>query len=272
MKLKSRKIISLALVFFMMLAILPMAPVTAHAAGKTTVNQVTLNGVYLPEEGKPCYIIDSNDVSTPSGSVYTFPGQEDSYYDGENKLSGAETFEAGHKYRVSLRLLIKEEYADTYAFSAENPPEIILDGFNASRYSSFNVSYAVGMEGQYLDVSLDFVMDGEATYAPIDTLVLDEYKAPVNGQWLYQWYDVDNAHKPNHSSRILFKYLKSDGTEYGYYDCSSVKTETGNKYGLLMKFQADENYIFTDTVDISVASGNPTITYEVSADMKILTV
>ena len=32
MNLKSRKIISMALVFFMMLTILPMAPVTAHAA------------------------------------------------------------------------------------------------------------------------------------------------------------------------------------------------------------------------------------------------
>ena len=32
MNLKSRKIISMALVFFMMLTILPLAPVTAHAA------------------------------------------------------------------------------------------------------------------------------------------------------------------------------------------------------------------------------------------------
>ena len=36
MKLKSRKIISMALVFFMMLTILPLAPVTAHAAGEVT--------------------------------------------------------------------------------------------------------------------------------------------------------------------------------------------------------------------------------------------
>ena len=33
MNLKSRKIISIALVFFMMLTILPMAPATAFAAG-----------------------------------------------------------------------------------------------------------------------------------------------------------------------------------------------------------------------------------------------
>ena len=35
MNLKSRKIISMALVFFMMLTILPLAPVTAHAAENT---------------------------------------------------------------------------------------------------------------------------------------------------------------------------------------------------------------------------------------------
>ena len=43
MNLKSRKIISMALVFFMMLTILPMAPVTAHAAG-TSGGGITLSG------------------------------------------------------------------------------------------------------------------------------------------------------------------------------------------------------------------------------------
>ena len=43
MNLKSRKIISIALVFFMMLTILPLAPATAHAAG-TSGGGITLSG------------------------------------------------------------------------------------------------------------------------------------------------------------------------------------------------------------------------------------
>ena len=44
MNLKSRKIISIALVFFMMLTILPLAPVTAHAASSDQLTSMTING------------------------------------------------------------------------------------------------------------------------------------------------------------------------------------------------------------------------------------
>ena len=52
MNLKSRKIISMALVFFMMLTILPMAPVTAHAASYAdAIESITINGTSINMAG-----------------------------------------------------------------------------------------------------------------------------------------------------------------------------------------------------------------------------
>ena len=60
MNLKSRKIISIALVFFMMLTILPLAPVTAHAASSDQLTSMTINGTPYYAEALDTTINPSN--------------------------------------------------------------------------------------------------------------------------------------------------------------------------------------------------------------------
>ena len=91
MKLKSRKIISMALVFFMMLTILPLAPVTAYAAGPTVTwtnksfsttqklepntvlelegsNVITIGGTVKPDSDEDLYGINGVDGLTIQGN------------------------------------------------------------------------------------------------------------------------------------------------------------------------------------------------------------
>ena len=92
MNLKSRKIISLALVFFMMLTILPMAPVTAFAAepgganlSQLIVGDLTITGVdeklgFIETRG---FIYDGT-LSHPTLYLYNYTGGAIKFYQDDN--------------------------------------------------------------------------------------------------------------------------------------------------------------------------------------------
>jgi len=66
MNLKSRKIISMALVFFMMLTILPLAPVTAHAAGTEITEAELFEQIELTNA-----MINGSSIVNSNGSAFT---------------------------------------------------------------------------------------------------------------------------------------------------------------------------------------------------------
>ena len=113
MKLKSRKIISMALVFFMMLTILPLAPVTA-AAG-TEIDTIEISGVEAPIPGD--LVTGTPSGTTPSDANYSIvSGSWTNKHNQDLPSIGLTTFDKGYYAWAQFKI----KAADGYSFPADN--------------------------------------------------------------------------------------------------------------------------------------------------------